>query len=239
MDTETEVMTVSDRVIANIVDKHSVEAIRDWGYSISEKVRYFWLVYSNTLKPEAQFGDDIPSSDGIVNAGAFVMDGGIQSLRQIIYMVNHDIPVQGMLGLRNMKNKCSYDPTTQKPYLSAVEFISFMKNKIKQHAGEVTDSVLNAMKEVYLLDHALYNKAAPDVSTKAALWEATWKDFIAGAWKKLDLVVLINQSGFLTERDKVSAKLLGKINSFRSAENNSPVLDMVPASHAPDITATM
>lgn len=213
----------ADRVIANIVDKHTVMAINQWGCIGSEKIRYFFLVYSDGKEPSVEFGQDIPSSDGLTDLKAYSLEGGIQSLRQIVYMLNKDIPIHGIANLRNLtelNNPRFFDPTSKLPYLSAVEFIEFMKKKIQLCKSEISPELLAEFSRDYLDSHALYNKNKGDASTKCALWDAAWKDFINAAWKKLSLFTYSDNREIITEDVNVAALIAHSILETKTKPAN-------------------
>jgi inosine-uridine nucleoside N-ribohydrolase len=180
----------SSRVLANIVDEHTMTAIQSWGCTVSENVNHFFLVYSDTPTPSVKFGDDVCASDNITNHKATALDGGIQSFLQMINMICNDVPVQGITDLRDLSNHADmrrYDPQSKLPYLSAVEFLIEMKNKIIEFNGEITESVLDNMAADYLATHALYNRNKGDSETNQALWDTAWEKFVTVGWKKIEL----------------------------------------------------
>ncbi len=167
------------RVIANVVDFHTVEAITKWGCRVSENITNFYLVYSNP-NPSVMFGDDVQSSDNLTNNKAFCFDGGIQSLRQCFYMMKRGIKIEALVGLRDFSDSkltiCSF---TNLPYLSASEFINSLNDITKAKNATVEDVKQGISR--YLASHAPYAKNAKDASTKDALWEATLIDIIQGS----------------------------------------------------------
>jgi len=169
----------ASRVVANIVDEHTITAINKWDCTVSENVHNFFLVYSDTKEPSVKFGDDIMSSDGLTNLKAYSFEGGIQSLRQIVYMLKRDVAIHGISNLRDLSDSTNpryFDPVSKKSYLSAVEFLQSIK--------ESSDGFVKASED-YLATHALYNKSKGDASTKDALWVAAYADLVSGVWKKL------------------------------------------------------
>jgi hypothetical protein len=179
----------SNRVIANIVDEHTVKALGDWKGTFSAKVRYFFMVYTDTPHPSAKFGDDVVISAGLTNGAAYVLDGGIQSFREMVSALCRHVPVYGWGNLRDLSNSDNdryFDPTTKLPYLSAAEFLQYMKDSINDYHGEITEASLLAMANEYHHIHALYNRSSSVSDTKDALWNQAWSEFVRKGWQCLD-----------------------------------------------------
>lgn len=148
------------------------------------------MVYSDTPNPSVKFGDDIQSSDGITKSSVLAFEGGIQALRQILYMLCRGVVVKGLINLRDLRDpndSINFDPVTKRPYLSAVHFLDYMKSQLKTATGEINAVLLKEIADKYLEMYALYNKTKPYASTKQALWDDAWKDFVDEGWKCLKL----------------------------------------------------
>lgn len=188
--------TIDDnRVLANMVDFHTPAAISEWpGTFISENIKYFTLVYSDSIKPETKFGEDTPTTDNLTNSAAICFEGGIQSLLQAINLLNRNIPVVGVTGLRDlsdMTNPRYYDVDSSKPYLSAIGFLQYIQEKTKRQT--ITETDIKKCIAEYLNTYALYNIWAKDADTKQALWEEAMNKFITyKTWTKLDRLELIS-----------------------------------------------
>ncbi|MEO8400854.1 MAG: hypothetical protein ABI597_03520 [Gammaproteobacteria bacterium] len=90
----------ANNVIANVVDEHTITAIEKWGCTVSSNVKNYFLVYTDELTPTVKFGDDTPSSDGLSNK-ACCLRGGVLSLRQILAMLNDNVLINCVVGLRS------------------------------------------------------------------------------------------------------------------------------------------
>lgn len=169
------------RVLANVVDFHTVLAIKEWpGVCISENVNNFTLIYTNSEKPGARFGDDTPTTDHLTNTAAICFEGGIQSLLQSINLVNKGVPILGVTGLRDLsdlRNPLAYEVESGKPYLSAIHFLHFMKEKVKKNK-EWGETEVKDWTSEYLNKFALTSSKAKDVDTKSALWNEAMKKFV-------------------------------------------------------------
>lgn len=175
------------RIIANVVDKHTITAIKEWGCSISNSISNFMLVYSNSKEPEVEFGGDT-SLDPLTNKKVKCLDGGIQSLLQLLNLVDENVVVEGINQLRNGKNKKMYHPVSKKPYISACEFLSFIKTAISTLEAEPTKEDISSIINKYLEKHELYDSTRRDGGTKEALWQAALKIlYKPGFLNKLDL----------------------------------------------------
>ena len=174
---------LAKRFIANIVDFHTVQAITKWGCKISENIVNFYLIYSAN-EPKVLFGDDVPSSDNLTNNTVICFDGGIQSLRQALYMMKRNIHVQAQTHLREISEAIHTDPNTQLPYLSAAKFLEVIAVVAKNPEATAEDRE-KAIDE-YLKIHVTHNIKAPDASTKLGLWELALADLRDGDfWKTI------------------------------------------------------
>ena len=187
----------ANRVLANTVDFHTPLAIEKWpNVFVSDKIMYFTFVYTNTKEPQASFGDDTLLTDQLTDTAAICLEGGIQSLLQLINLLHNNVRVTGVSGLRDLsdiKNSRYFDPDSNKPYLSAVHFLEFIKNKVAKVAApkDISDSDVKGWIDEYLCAFALSNKNAKDGATKEKLWnEAKKKLYDFKIWEKLDLFVV-------------------------------------------------
>lgn len=176
----------SKRVVANVVDKHTVEAIDSWGCTVPDNITNFFLVYTDGPKAEVKFGIDIPSSDGLTNSLVICFDGGMQSLRQIICMLNNNIKITCLQNLRDLKDPKSFDETSKLPYLSAGEYLSFLKDKIK-NTETVSENKIKEYSKEYLSTHALYSPKQVDGDKAKLLNDAMEQFYQKEIWKKLYL----------------------------------------------------
>ncbi|MDB2614406.1 hypothetical protein N9Y92_04555 [Chlamydiales bacterium] len=82
--------------LANVVSYHTPHALRNWGCDGSSSVRHFWLVYGEDVAEDpstkATFGEDVHSSDNI-SEQLISLEGGIQSLNQMLRCLEFDQPV--------------------------------------------------------------------------------------------------------------------------------------------------
>src|SRR3990167_9156855 len=139
---------------------------------------------------------DTPLTDQLTDTAAICLEGGIQSLLQLINLLHNNVRVTGVSGLRDLsdiKNSRYFDPDSNKPYLSAVHFLEFIKNKVAKVAApkDISDSDVKGWIDEYLCAFALSNKNAKDGATKEKLWnEAKKKLYDFKIWEKLDLFVV-------------------------------------------------
>lgn len=175
---------IAARVIANIVDEHTATALREWNCKISSAISHFYLVYTHSEKPNAKFGDDTHSSDGITNYHSLCCEGGIQSTRQASVLLKNNVPITGIVGLRDLKNPRNFDPVTGLPFMSTAGFFSYVKAEIKRNGeSELTHSI-----DSYFFRHGLYNPKKGDACTKDALLKQFFNQFNHDrVWKKLHL----------------------------------------------------
>lgn len=176
--------------LANVVDFHTVEAITKWGCSIAPNNQNFYLVYGN-----AKFGDDMISSDYLTDE-AFIIEGGIQSFGQLCNFISKGIPSQGIYNLRGENNPDGFNAEKGQflTYFSTCEFIDQLKKKI-ENEGSLTKVQVENFKNDYLKpqkgpERHLFNPSRADASTKQALFDTAWKQFIEKSlWMKLDLCI--------------------------------------------------
>lgn len=158
----------SQRVIANVVDKHTIDAIESWGCTISQSVRNFILVYTEGAEPSARFGDDAPL-DKLTNRKTICLSGRVQSLVQCLNTLENDVEVVAISQINDPHNYKNFDKATHKLFLSASEFLNFLKNKIASSHDSIPSMIQSWINE-YCESHELYDATAPDASTKQNLW---------------------------------------------------------------------
>ncbi len=177
----------AQRFVANVVDKHTTTAIKEWGCSISENISNFMMVYSNSKEPEVEFGSDA-GLDALTTKRAVCLDGGIQSLLQVFNMLEHNVVINGLNKLRDGTNPKMVDPKSGKPYLSVCEFILYVKHEISNLGSEPTESDIKRFIKSYLQKHELFDTTKRDAGTKQALWNSAIELlFKKQLWKKFDL----------------------------------------------------
>lgn len=168
------------RVLANVVDFHTVKAIETWGCAVSPYVRNFCLVYSKGDRPSVRFGDDTLFSDGIAVDRLIAIDGGTQAFRQIISSLAHNTPVSGLHSVRNRGDGA--ETSSSAPLFSATEFIGQLSKR----------KTLPIIKGHYLTSHTLFSPHKPDAGTKKALFERAWRQLVSEqVWKKAEKLVTI------------------------------------------------
>ncbi len=204
VDAESPARERSARVIGNIVDEHTNLAIEKWGCSISRNVRNFYLVYSNTPEPSVKFGDDTVSSDSITNNRVYLFEGGVQSLRQMIFMISRDIAIQAFTGFRDLTDRTNHRYFNQDennlPFLSATEFFIHILQMIKTSNSRTTATQLEQFKDIYLDSHAAYNPQKEDAETKQALWDKAWHEMLNMDLSKINLFQSESANNYLLRR---------------------------------------
>lgn len=173
----------SSRTLANVVDFHTVKAIRDWKCSISTSNYNFFVVYG-----DAKFGDDVISSDSLTDV-AVCLEGGVQSFCQIVNFLDRKRKVVGIYNLRGSTNPAYFDPETKQymVYFSAGEFLSLLKSEVDRKK-EITSADIEKFKDAYLKTHQLINLRRPDAETKQALFDAAWTLFQEKRlWQRLEI----------------------------------------------------
>ena len=89
----------SDHVLANIVGASFLYPC--W---VSDRVKFFMATYNDDddISRQTNFGDDVDVSDKIMKTGdcAYLFEGGPQSLLQCIHMLERDVIIHAVKGLR-------------------------------------------------------------------------------------------------------------------------------------------
>ncbi len=182
-------------LIGNAVDFHTPLAMLLWGCTVGTVDRLI-LVFTSEV-PEARFGDDVAVSDFILpprKSKMLALEGGPQTLLQIRNMLLQNIPIVGLIGLRDEDNGRYHDPaekdlrpearTYPYQYFSATQFLLFVREVLITNP-EITAEALKAQIYAdYLHDPSsaakfpedrskrLYaNPFAKDFLTKKALWD--------------------------------------------------------------------
>lgn len=190
----------ASRTLANVVDKHTVQAISEWKCKVSPSNTNFFLVYGDVNKG-ALFGDDVISSDSITDK-LVLLEGGVQSFTQAVNCLSRDVEIQGVYNLRVTKNSSTYviPEGLDIQYFGAAEFLQLLKDETALKRARLTKDETTS-KEVYLTTdeveiirksyletHHLFNPYRPDGGTKERLFAKAWKDFTEGRlWEKLHL----------------------------------------------------
>lgn len=206
----------TNRVLANMVDYHTPLAINSWpGVTISENIKNYTLVFTEG-EPQATFTHDTPTTDGLTNSGLLCLEGGVQSLLQAVNILIKNVPVYGVMGLRDLSdrtNPLSFHPISGKPYLSAAGFLQFIKEKT-QTKNEIVESDIKQWTDEYLKDFALTNPKGTDAGTKPAAWEEAMSKMITfKIWEKLNYfnviarptIELQNQTSIAVQNDGISS----------------------------------
>ncbi len=174
------------RCLANVVDIHTVKAIREWGCNVATNNINFYLVHGNAL-----FGDDVLSSDSLTDS-AICLEGGVQSFRQLVNFISRGIEIHGVFNLRGPLNPATFNKKLNQYliYFSAVEFLYLLSEELKAKFPAASDApveFIEAFKDNYRQTHHLFNPDANDAMTKSALFAAGWEQFITEKlWLKLD-----------------------------------------------------
>lgn len=217
----------ANRVIANVVDHHTTLAIQKWGVKVSNSVRNFYLVHSLGETPTTLFGDDTISSDGLTNQVCFCLEGGIQSFRQAVYLLAQGTRVEAMAHLRGEKNPSTRHSVTGEylNYFSAAEFLNFINAVLieKGKAGVSVQEIEDA-KNAYLKDRHLFNPERNDASTKTALFELAWTQFVdEKVWEKLPALYTGHDFIDLSTEKSVSLIFSDRtLNPFPTTITNNP-----------------
>lgn len=162
------------RTLANIVDFHTPQAIESWNSSILTSNRNFYMVYG-----DAKFGDDIISSD-LITDSAVVLEGGIQTFRQMMNLLLFDLQIHCIYNIRN-KIKPVVSSFQYEGFFSATEFLDLLAQYIKTRTFQgfkIAEKDMEEFKNNYLRTHFLFDPKKPDASTKQNLFDAAWRLFI-------------------------------------------------------------
>lgn len=193
------------RVLGNIVDYHTPLAIKEWpGVVVSNNVLNYTLIYKRDAQgnASAKFGDDTCTTDNLTNSAVICCEGGIQSLLQIVNVLNKGAIVYGLTGLRDLSDKTNtraYDIAAGKPYLSAIDFMRHIKEKFNPQENCPEQHLQNIIDE-YLKSYSLYNKLAKDADTKQALWEQALAKMVTGkTWEKLEKLIIVSSADLNNE----------------------------------------
>jgi hypothetical protein len=173
----------SHRFLANIVG-HTVVALEKWKCQAASSVSHFVTVYNDAGMTEGKhtmFGDDVIASDHLMekkDGDCLVMlEGGMQSFKQAINVLNRDIPIYALTGIRTEKGK--------KGFFSASDYLGQVSEALKVKP-DFSTAELRTLTDEYLKTRQAWDPAKGDAPTKAALFEASMREFISeGAYKKL------------------------------------------------------
>jgi hypothetical protein len=201
---------LAKRVIGNVVDFHTVEAIKNWKCDLSENLRTFYLV-SSKGDPKCEFGKDMKSSDGLTTALGICLEGGIQSFAQCISMLINNVKLIGIANLRGENNPAFYNPKTDSftPFFSAAEFLNKIKGFLTNR--DINTVIAEDMEELlkkYLLDRRLYKDSNDDANTKQALFELGWPQFIRD---KVWLKIATNYEGVEFQAPTLNQNLISRL----------------------------
>jgi hypothetical protein len=170
----------ADRVLANIVDSATVGVIEKYKCDVSLENKNFYLVHG-----DANFGDDVLSSDMITDK-VICLEGGIQSLRQVINCIHGDAPATCLYNLR--------DP--QKNMLSAAGFLKTFvdyANEMNLDVKDLTNGQVAMIIDQYKKERdLLFDPTRHDAGTKSHLFNEAIEMFInEEVWRKLNLCEFI------------------------------------------------
>ncbi len=194
------------RVIGNVVDLHTFEAVKSWGCDLSENLRNFYLVYSKG-DPKCTFGKDIKSSDGLTTALGVCLDGGIQSFAQCISMLNNSVKLVGVANLRGDNNPATYNAKATRyiPLFSAAQFLNKVKTFLTyRDVNTVTSDDMEKLLKEYMADKSWFKESDNDANTKPALLESGWSQFIRD---KIWLKIATNYEGIEFQVPSLNQKL--------------------------------
>jgi hypothetical protein len=173
------------RVLANVVD-HTVTALSVWGCRVSSKVRHYVVVYGSQ---STRFGDDVLASDLILNKHdndlLVVVEGGAQSFTQIVNVLENDVHVVGLVGVRSPERR---------KFFSATEFLAVVKRELEEDPDIPTERV-KEIADKYMSSHLAWDPSKPDADTKGSMFYSTMERFInKRVYKKLTELVEIEHA---------------------------------------------
>lgn len=179
--------TAAYKVLANIVG-HTHVALNEWGTTGSTFVRNFVVVYSNdgmTKKPiydenglkisgYTTFGDDIIMSDYILQSKdedrIICVEGGVQSLRQVMNAVALNIPVCFIYNVRT---------TERESFLSAARLFKKIHDLFRDNDEIPSKELVQLTFDNYIKSlENVWDRSKPDHLTKKSLFENAIKDFV-------------------------------------------------------------
>jgi len=177
------------RTVGNVVAFHTPTALTSWHCS-APGLEHYIVVYGDDERSKTTgtlFGDDVTTSD-FTSDSFFLLEGGVQSFRQVCNALLLGKPVKAINRLRGEKSLGMHKADGLFPYFSAVDFIQYIRNHIEAQPSSVTTEQLNEWKIEYFKTHFLADPERPDYSTKGVLFEEAWKIFLENRlYHRLDL----------------------------------------------------
>ena len=161
------------KVLANVVG-HSIVALEQWGCKGSPSISHYVMVYNqHGMKTGfTTFGDDVMASDYIQSPDdgdiLLLMEGGPQSFRQSLNVLQHDVPVKAIFNIRSMDRRA---------FFSAAEFFSLVKKALAENPDLSPQSVQDIL-AAYLKTHQAWDPEKPDADTKEKIFYSSVEEFI-------------------------------------------------------------
>ena len=167
------------RAVGNVVAFHTPTALKSWHCS-GPDLKHYVVVYGDDESSKATgtlFGDDVPTSDFISDT-FYLLEGGIQSFRQACNALLLGKPIKAISRLRGERSFGMKTDDSFVPYFSTVDFLQYIREKLREKTSTVTDEQLHEWKNEYFKTHFVADSTRPDYSTKSALLEEAWKIFL-------------------------------------------------------------
>ncbi len=177
--------TKAHAILANIVG-HSYTALTDWKCTASPYIRFFTVIYNNagmTNETFTKFGDDVQTTEALCD-GMVCLEGGIQSFRQVVTILDKGLPILFIGNIREEKDKVFFGTAT---------FLHRIKKISKSNKNLSPNDVLNIYKKYEETLKNPWDQNRPDHKTKKKLFETALADFIK---KDLYKKVISNQCFF-------------------------------------------
>jgi hypothetical protein len=121
----------SNRVLANTLHGHTQRAMQEaTQLSIAKEVKWFTLVYQYDSKNgkvvDCSEWEDAPFLARLTNQAVICCEGDIQCLHYLIQMLNKNVRVIGITGIRETRKD------SEKSYFSAIGFLNYMNHTVQK-----------------------------------------------------------------------------------------------------------
>lgn len=170
------------RTIGNLVGFHSPLSLEKWGYTGPE-LQHYIVVYGDdeTCRERGTvFGDDVTTSDFFADR-LLVLDGGVQSFRQICNALLLDQQIDVLSGLRTpAKARVTDSNGRSTPYFVAAQFLKDITAFIVKKGASFSEEDLRQWYQDYFGPEKCYvaDPKKPAFSTKQKLLDEAWALFV-------------------------------------------------------------
>lgn len=171
-----------DRTIGNLVGFHSPLSLEKWGYTGPALQHYIVVYGDDETCPErgTVFGDDVTTSDFFADR-LLVLDGGIQTFRQICNALLLDQQIDVLSGLRTPASARVIDSNVDStPYFVAAQFLKDITAFTLKKGPSLSAQDLWQWYQGYFGPGKCYvaDPKKPAFSTKQKLLDEAWELFV-------------------------------------------------------------